>query len=275
MALGSSAAPTARRTALVAVGLALAVAGCSAGQLAQTANQQPTVGGANGQVGSIALRNIALAYPESGRYQQGDSARLEFIAVNLADDADTLVEIRTEVAGSVRFEPAAAGTASGSTAGTPTGGAGGSATASSPLPVPPATGTAGGTGSASPSAAPPTATATSTGTPTGTAGGTGTATGSGSPTATATPATPTATSPAAAAPVSLAAESATSFRTDGVTVTLADLTRALLPSEVVPITFVFQHAGEITLQVPVAVPLSPLPPAPTVDVDLGGETSTG
>jgi copper(I)-binding protein len=257
VAHGSSAAPTAHRTALVAIGLALALGGCSAGQLAQTAYVQSAVDGANGQAGPIALRDITIAYPADGRSQQGDSARLELFAANTSDQADSLTEIRTDIAGSVRFDAGAGGSAtpSGTAAETPT-------TTETPTATPTATGTG-------------TAPATTTPAPTGSAGsltpsatGTGGATGTGSATATAT-----ATGPAAA-PVALPPEALTSFREGGPVITLVGLTRSLLPAEVVQITFVFQQAGEVTINVPVGVPSSPLPPAPTMDLN-GESTAPG
>jgi copper(I)-binding protein len=239
VALGSSAAPTARRTALVAVGLALAVAGCSAGQLAQTASVQSTVDGASGQAGPIALRDISIAYPTSGRYQQGDSGRLEFVAVNSGNRPDRLLAIRTDAAGSVSSgagsaSPSATASQTGAATETPTGGA---------------TSTSGSGGSA-----------TGTPAPTGAAG---------SPTASATP---TAAGPAALTPVTLPAQTAVTFGADGEVVMLVGLTRPLFPAEAVQITFAFEQAGEVTINVPVAVPVSPLPPAPTIDVH-GEQTS--
>jgi copper(I)-binding protein len=272
VALGSSAAPTARRTALVAVGLALAVAGCSAGQLAQTAYVQSAVDGASGQAGPIALRNISIAYPDSGRYQKGDSGRLEFIAVNIGDQADKLVDVKTDAAAGVTFGPA---TATGTATATAT--VGPPATESEST-TPTATG--------SPTPAPPPDSPTTTGTPAATtAPATGqpaspTATGSDSTTPTATgtgAATATATgsaAPAAPAPVPLPPEGLTSFWAGGVVVTLTGLTRSLLPAEIVPITFVFEQAGEVTINVPVAVPQTPLPPPPTIDV-IGETTPPG
>jgi copper(I)-binding protein len=259
VAHGSSAAPTARRTALVAIGLALALGGCSAGQLAQTAYVQPAVDGANGQAGPIALRNIKIAYPAAGRYQQGDSARLELFAANTGDQADSLTGIRTDIAGSVRFDAGTGGSA------TPSGTA-----AETPSATGTPTATATGTGSAPATTTP--APTGSAGSPTASATGTGGAAGTGSATATAT-ATATASSPAAAT-VALPPEALTSFREGGPVITLVGLTRSLLPAEVVQITFVFRQAGEVTINVPVEVPSSPLPPAPTIDLN-GESTAPG
>jgi copper(I)-binding protein len=230
---GSSAAPAARRTALVAVGLALTVSGCAAGQLAQTAYQESTVGGSNGQAGPIALRNITVAYPDGGRYHKGDSGRLEFFVVNESDQADRLVDIRTDAAERVTFSgPSTSGSDTASATATPP-----------PTTTPPATGSS-----------------SSTATPSG---------------AGTTSATATSSAPApAAVPIPLPPQALTSCWGSGAVVTLVGLTRPLLPADIVAITFVFDRAGEVTVNVPVGAPSSPLPPAPTIDVN-GETTSAG
>lgn len=277
MSRGSSAAPTVRRAALIAAGLALALGGCAAGQLAQTAYERSTVDGASGQVGTIAVRNITIAFPASGRYVKGESAQLEFVAVNEGDQADRLVDVRTGVATNVLIGSSASAsatptetetaTATPTATGTATPTATGTAT-------PTATGTATGTGTGTPtttaSGATPTGTASGTapGTPTGTA--TGTATGAGA-TVTATATSP---APQTSVPAQLPAEGILSFGNGtGPTVTLAGLTDELLPTETVQITFVFERAGEVTVVVPVGTPATPLPPPSTVD-GVNGE-STG
>ena len=56
-----------RTSALAACGLAaaLALSGCSAGQVAQTATQEPAVNGTLATVGPIALRNVHLRAAQS------------------------------------------------------------------------------------------------------------------------------------------------------------------------------------------------------------------
>lgn len=80
---------------VLAGGLALAfVTGCSAGQIAQTANQASTVDGSSATIGDISLRDITFEYPPLGTYEPGDHARLQFIAVNTAAlAADSLVSV--------------------------------------------------------------------------------------------------------------------------------------------------------------------------------------
>lgn len=153
--------------AALAGGLAVgAVTGCSAGQIAQTANQVSTVDGSTATIGNISLRDITFEYPPNGTYEPGDDARLEFTAVNSATlDADSLVSV--------------------------------SSTAFDGAPV-----------------------------------------DSGSD-----------------LPVQLPAGTDVSFGGDGELLELTDLTEQLLPSVRVPVTFTFQVAGEVTVMVPVAVPL--------------------
>lgn len=82
---------------LVAVSLAALLSGCSAGQVAQTAEQRSNVDGANVDIGDIALRDVALEYPEGGLYEAGDDARLQFVVVNRnALEPDTLMSVSSE-----------------------------------------------------------------------------------------------------------------------------------------------------------------------------------
>jgi copper(I)-binding protein len=105
-------------TALAACGLAatLALSGCGAGQISQSANQQPAVNGTLTWVGDpttgIALRNVHLRAPQTGDYvQPGSEAELLFVAVNeSADKPDRLVSITSPVGtvtltGDVRVRP--------------------------------------------------------------------------------------------------------------------------------------------------------------------------
>ena len=86
---------------LAACGLAAAVAlsGCSAGQVSQTATQEPGVNGTSANIGSIALRNLHLRAAQSTDYvQPGRDVELLFVAVNNSPDVnDKLVSITSEV----------------------------------------------------------------------------------------------------------------------------------------------------------------------------------
>lgn len=78
---------------------ALAVAGCGAGQTAQTAIQVAPVNGAQGDVGPISLRNALLAYPEDGgSWDSGEDVSLSLTIANAGDVADELVAVRSPAA---------------------------------------------------------------------------------------------------------------------------------------------------------------------------------
>lgn len=91
--------------ALVACGLAgvLALSGCSAGQIAQTATQQPSINGSMTWVGDpttgIALRNLHVRAPQTSDYvRPGTGAELLFVAVNESSDKpDRLVSVTSTI----------------------------------------------------------------------------------------------------------------------------------------------------------------------------------
>ncbi|MGU3502286.1 hypothetical protein [Mycobacterium sp. C31M] len=77
----------------------LALTGCSAGQVSQSANQQPAVNGTVDNVGKIALRNVFLRAAQTTDYvQPGTDVELLFAAANDSTDvADKLVSITTDI----------------------------------------------------------------------------------------------------------------------------------------------------------------------------------
>jgi copper(I)-binding protein len=235
---------------LAATGLALVASACGAGQQAQTSRAVPSVDGARAQAGRLALRGVVIAYPDSGSYQSGSDARVELAVVNNSGSPDALVEVRTDDAARVTLATAAtSGSASPSATGT-------SSPAADQTPPMTTRSTATPSGSSTPSGA---ASPSGSSTPSGTATRSGTATSSEpTPTASATAEAPTR--------IPLPAGTLVSFRDSGPVITLVGLTRDLLPSQLVPITFVFENAGEVTVEVPVAIPLSPISPPPTTDV---------
>jgi copper(I)-binding protein len=91
--------------ALAACGLsaALALSGCGAGQIAQTATQQPAVNGTLAWVGDstsgIALRNLHLRAPQTSDYvRPGSDVELLFVAVNeSAEKDDRLVSVTSSL----------------------------------------------------------------------------------------------------------------------------------------------------------------------------------
>ncbi len=87
--------------ALAACGVTVAagLAGCSAGQIAQTATQQAAVNGTASTVGDITLRNVHLRAPQKSDYvQPGTGVELIFVASNESpDSADKLTSITSDV----------------------------------------------------------------------------------------------------------------------------------------------------------------------------------
>ncbi|HEV7726459.1 MAG: uncharacterized protein JWQ26_1730 [Modestobacter sp.] len=71
----------------------VALSACSAGQVAQTAEQNRDKVGGMAAVGDIAIRNARLAYPVSGEYQEGGDARLVVAIANGGQTDDTLVSV--------------------------------------------------------------------------------------------------------------------------------------------------------------------------------------
>jgi copper(I)-binding protein len=91
----------------VALGAVL-LAGCGAGQQAQTSEQTSAVAGANTQVGNIAIRNAEIAYPDTipasaNVYPVGGTAPVEMVIVNQGTAADRLVS-GTSPLGTVQLE---------------------------------------------------------------------------------------------------------------------------------------------------------------------------
>jgi hypothetical protein len=89
------------RFKLAACGLAAVVAltGCGAGQVSQTATQDPAVNGTAANIGAISLRNIHLRAVQTSDYvQPGTEVELIFMAANNSPEvADKLVSITSDV----------------------------------------------------------------------------------------------------------------------------------------------------------------------------------
>ncbi len=201
---------------VLALGAALALAGCGAGQITQTDTQQPAVNGTHAQVKTIVMRDVAVQYPTSGPgYAAGSTPALTLTIVNQGAQDDSLVSVTTEdgtqatVGGSKDIVA-------------------GHSLVIGPDDAVESTNQVEPTSSSTSSEA-PTATGTSS---------TGTATSSSSAEAPATSATPT------AAPATVGKG----------TVTLAALKQPLWPGQTVKVTFVFKNAGPVTVELPVAAP---------------------
>lgn len=97
---------------VLGLGLAAVLTGCGAGQITQTDVQQAAVNGASGTVGAMAVRNAQLAYPDNqdGTYAPGSTAELVVTIVNTGQTDDQLVKITSPAAGSVTIDGSQTGT---------------------------------------------------------------------------------------------------------------------------------------------------------------------
>jgi copper(I)-binding protein len=90
-----------RVAALAAAGLvgAIALAGCSAGQLSQTASQESAVDGNAARMNNIALRNVHIQAQQSSDFlPPGATVDLVLVVVNESPDVvDKLVGITTDI----------------------------------------------------------------------------------------------------------------------------------------------------------------------------------
>jgi copper(I)-binding protein len=86
---------------------AVALAGCSAGQITQTSSQVAAVEGANADAGQIAVRNAMIEFEEPAHgaaiYPAGSDAPLQMTIVNSGAEVDRLVAASSPVAASVQI----------------------------------------------------------------------------------------------------------------------------------------------------------------------------
>ncbi|MDX3188225.1 hypothetical protein PV458_07445 [Streptomyces sp. MN03-5084-2B] len=214
---------------VLALGAALVLAGCGAGQITQTDSQQPAVNGTHAQVKSIDLRNAAVQYPTSGPgYAAGATPALTLTIVNRGAQDDSLVSVTTEDGGKATID--------------------GSRTvvAMHSLVIGPDDAVESTNEVQATSSGAPTSSASAP-----TAGGTPT----GSSSATNSPGNNLTASPTSEVPSSGPAATPTAPEKVGqATVTLPALKQPLWPGQVIKVTFVFQNAGPVTVELPVAAP---------------------
>ncbi len=89
-----------RVIAAAALGAALVLSGCGAGQISQTAAQVAAVNGNAANVGPISLRNVHIVFPDGKDYtnKAGGKAVLAFVAVNTSEETpDELTKVTTDV----------------------------------------------------------------------------------------------------------------------------------------------------------------------------------
>lgn len=91
---------------VVAVGAALALAGCGAGQITQTSTMLPAVNGAMAQAGKLVLRDAALVNRNECEqaYATGSSAPVTLVIANDGTADDELVSVSSANAASATVE---------------------------------------------------------------------------------------------------------------------------------------------------------------------------
>ncbi|MFD4643843.1 hypothetical protein ACFWN2_41495 [Lentzea sp. NPDC058436] len=238
-------------TAALAAGLGLVAVGCSAGQVTQTDTQVAAVDGASGNAGPIAVRNVMLAFPSDGnRYHDGEDAPLTFVIANSGETPDKLLSIKSdaseseaEVVGSkeipARFALRAEYDAS--KAPTKTSSPSSSAASSSVVPTSgaPSSGVTPSSGVGTPSSS------SGVGTPSSNASG---VSSTGAPSSAPSSAASSSGRPtsSSAAPVD------PDLEVLQIRCTLKKLNRDVVAAQTVKVTFLFEKAGSVTLEVPVA-----------------------
>ncbi|HEY3471794.1 MAG TPA: hypothetical protein VGL47_42140 [Amycolatopsis sp.] len=202
---------------VLALGAALVLAGCGAGQITQTDTQQPAVNGTYAQVKTIVLRDAAVQYPTSGAgYAAGATPALTLTIVNQGAQDDTLVSVTTE--------DGTQATVGGSK----------DVVAGHSLVIGPDDAVE-STNEVEP---------TSSGAPTSSSQAPTSSTGTSSATS----------SSSAEAPSSSVTPTAAPATVGKATVTLPALKQPLWPGQVIKVTFVFKNAGPVTVELPVAAP---------------------
>jgi len=203
------------------VGAVLGLAGCSAGQITQTATQVAPVPGANADAGQVALRNLVIEYNGPEGYPAGGDAPLVVRLFNSGTSAVTLTGVTADKAGAVNL------------VGTPT--------VVTPSASPTATASPSPTVEASPSPE-------------------GSPTASPTPTSTPTTATPQArpvsvTIPPQSFVLLVPGEG------DAGHLVLTGLTEAVAPGEFASVTFTFDDGTSAVVLVPLAPPTNEVPRA--------------
>lgn len=233
-------------TAALAAGLGLVAVGCSAGQVTQTDTQVAAVDGASGNAGPIAVRNVMLAFPpDSNRYHEGDDVPMTFVIANTGETPDKLLSIKSdaaegeaEVVGGkdIPSRYALQAEYDASKAPTKTSAPSSSAHASSSSHAPSSTSGAPSSTSGAPSS--------TSGAPTSTSGAPSST--SGAPSSTGRP------SGSSVAPTSSSAAIPADLEVLKVRCTLKKVNRDIVAAQTVKITFLFEKAGSVTLEVPIA-----------------------
>ncbi len=92
-----------RTTAAMFAVATLTLAGCAAGQYAQSVEVQPAMLGANGEVGTMSALNVRLAPLEQEKYPAGSNPRVLLYLSNDGITPDTLTSVSSSAAQSVQI----------------------------------------------------------------------------------------------------------------------------------------------------------------------------
>jgi copper(I)-binding protein len=203
------------------------LSGCAAGEHAGTSKEVPVVDAGSAKVGPIGLNAVSVIAPASQSYAAGSDARLQMYLTNSGDTDDQLLGVTTAAASSVQSFPNldAAFAAPSSSA------------ASSDA--------AAGTG------------VSTDGQPATSAASSAAASGSTAACAPVDGFTPVTVAAGSAVPVG--------YTDDQQVLMLQSLKSQLFPAQSFPVTFVFCHAGNVTMSVPVALTPGPSK-TPSVDI---------
>jgi copper(I)-binding protein len=242
-------------TAALAAGLGLVAVGCSAGQVTQTDTQVAAVDGASGNAGPIAVRNAMLAFPADGnRYKDGEDVPLTFVIANTGSTPDKLLSIKTdaseaeaEVVGSKDLPAQYALRAEYDASKAPAKTSAPSSSAASSSSVVPTSGVpSSNAGTPSSNAGTP---SSNSGTPSSGVSSTGTPS-SGAPSSGASSAASSTGRPSnsSAAPTAVDPD----LEVLQIRCTLKKLNREVVAAQTIKITFLFEKAGSLTLEVPMA-----------------------
>jgi hypothetical protein len=234
------------------------LAGCSAGQVAETALKNPSVYGVNSQSrnGAVLIRGLAVAYPGTTGYPAGSSAPLELTLVNETRQPVTVLISSQPPAGATESEGVVSGRAVNLVGGQPT-------TPSTAIPEP---------SGSRPAATPDSQSSDNVVQPSSDA--------SAGPSGTSPSAQPSRT-PAASAGrpgrIEIGPLSTASFQPgDTETLQVVGLSDRLLPGQSVNLVFEFSDGSEpLVVQAPVAIPLSPASRAPGNPEEHSGESNEG
>ncbi|MFI9452748.1 hypothetical protein [Amycolatopsis sp. NPDC052450] len=223
---------------VLALGAALVLAGCGAGQITQTDSQQPAVNGTYAQAKDLVLRNAALQFPAEGQaYPAGAAAPLTLTIVNQGKQDDELVSVSSEAAtGDAKITGAKV------------------IVSSHALVIGPSDAVE-STKEVAPTSAPSSAPASSSGAPSSSEPGAPSSSVAGT-------VTPSAGPEASNAP----------DQVGKATVVLQGLKQPVWAGQTIKVTFVFKNSGSITLDLPVAAPSHPgsRAPAPEKEAKGGG-----